>query len=316
MGQLFIFVILQCKRTCKVTIPIRSNIESVAIPFKGILLDAYGVFWQGGAAGLIPGAKEAMKKLVLSGKIVGILSNTTQLARKEIDKVQAHGLHLGEHFHFFVTSGEIAKEIFSSETLPFPSPKKRFWLFGKQHPRFSSYKALFEGTKYEETSTLSEADFIYISIPHLWGKDQIDPKVFQEEINKIQDSDIPMICVNPDRFAHEGDPLQAVVRQGTIAALFKEGGGEVFYTGKPEIIAYQMAMKQFSFHETILPHEVLMVGDTPETDIRGGKKAGMSTALIIQTGIMADRIKLMGLDTAIKDCLFGDLPDFFVERLG
>ena len=42
-------------------------------PFKGVLLDAYGVFWGGNDIGVLPGAKEVMEKLVSDGKIVGIL---------------------------------------------------------------------------------------------------------------------------------------------------------------------------------------------------------------------------------------------------
>ncbi len=296
------------------TLTISPNIGSVAEPYKGVLLDAYGVFWSGD--GLIPGAKEAMKRLVVSGKIVGVLSNTTQLARKEIDKLQKYGLYLGEHFHFFVSSGEIAKEAFSQEKLPFSSKKKKFWLFGKQHPKFASHSSIFDGTQYEETQNLAEADFIYVSIPHLWGEDQIDPKVFQDEVAKIQDTDIPMVCANPDRFAHEGNPPRAVVRQGSIAALFEEGGGDVVYMGKPEPIAYEMAMREFALHVDLEPQEVLMVGDTPETDIRGAKKVGMASALVTQTGIMADRISLMGLSAAIEECESDDLPDFFIQRLG
>ncbi len=290
-----------------------SKVEDIAAPFKGILLDAYGVFWAGGSTGLIPGAKEAMRNLVLSGKTVGVLSNTTQRSQKEIDKVKAHGLILGEHFHFYLTSGEIAKEMFGNdEKLPFSSTQKKFYLFGKPHPRFSSHKAIFEGSVYEETNNPKEADFIYIAIPHIDGEDQTDPKVFEKDLAELKVLNIPMVCTNPDKFAHEGNPPRAVVRQGSIAALFKEGGGEVVYMGKPEPIVFLKAMERFL---PCSPQEVLMVGDTPETDIKGAKKIGMKTALITETGIMADRIGQMGFSKAVEACLPEDLPDFFIERL-
>jgi HAD superfamily hydrolase (TIGR01459 family) len=289
------------------------KVGDITAPFKGILLDAYGVFWAGGSAGLIPGAKEAMRNFVLTGKTVGILSNTTQRSQKEIDKVRDHGLLKGEHFHFYLTSGEIAKEMFAEhKKLPFSSSKKKFYLFGKPHPRFSSHKALFEGSIYTETNNPKEADFIYIAIPHIDGEDQTDPKVFEKDLKELKVLNIPMVCTNPDRFAHEGNPPRAVVRQGSIAALFKEVGGEVVYMGKPEALVFLKAMERFLPCE---PHEVLMVGDTPETDIRGAKKVGMRTALITGTGIMADRIRDRGFSKAVKACLQEDLPDFFVERL-
>lgn len=295
-------------------IPSISNFEEIVSPFKAVLLDAYGVFWAGGSMGLFPGSKEMMKSLVESGKKVGVLSNTTQLSVKEVAKVKSHGLILGEHFHFFLTSGEIAKEAFSKSHLPFPAEKKKFWVFGKKHPRFSSHEPLFESSLYEETFHLPEADFIYISIPHLNGEDQEDPFVFQKEVNEIKAYGIPVICVNPDKFAHEGTPLKAVVRQGSIAELFKETGSEVFYMGKPEPVAYQAAMRHFLAEDFILPHEVLMVGDTPEIDIRGAKKASMASALVTQTGIMGERVDRYGLEAAFESCMPGDRPDFLIKR--
>ena len=99
------------------TIPeILPGMALVSEPFKGILLDAYGVFWGGGECGVLPGAKEIMEKLVSSGKVVGILSNSTQLASKEVNKLRSHDLIQGQHFHFFVTSGEVARNIFLNKT--------------------------------------------------------------------------------------------------------------------------------------------------------------------------------------------------------
>jgi hypothetical protein len=82
------------------------NLAHVSYRFRGILLDAYGVFWSGNACGLIPGSREAMEKLVLGNQIVGILSNSTQLADEELGKFERHGLctnhtnrdHGGPHF--------------------------------------------------------------------------------------------------------------------------------------------------------------------------------------------------------------------------
>lgn len=64
------------------TVPRHSNLHSISHSYPAILLDAYGVFWGGNEVGLLPGSKEAMRSLVIQGKIVGILSNTTQLAAK------------------------------------------------------------------------------------------------------------------------------------------------------------------------------------------------------------------------------------------
>lgn len=296
------------------TFEIFPNLTDIAHSFNGILLDAYGVFWGGNDYGLLPGSKEVMEKLVISGKVVGILSNSTQLASKEISKLERHGIVQGQHFHFLITSGEVARSIFLNEKLPFETPRNSFWLFGGIHPKFSSHEAIFQETTYRETSDINEADFIYISIPHINGEDQEDVTRFQVEIEKIQSKKLPMICPNPDLFAHEGKPPRAVVRQGSIAKLYEEMGGQVFYIGKPHNKAYSRALEQFRLRSVTMPTEILMVGDTPETDIRGARQFGMSSALITQTGIMADRISQKGLEKALKELPTKDTPNYFIAR--
>lgn len=275
--------------------------------FKGILLDAYGVFWGGNDFGLLPGAKESMEHLVRSGKIVGVLSNSTQLAVKEIAKLQKHGLIQGQHFHFFVTSGELVRDLFLNDKLPFKTDRKKFWLLGEVHPRFSSHEVLFQGTPYLETPHINKADFIYTAIPHLNGEDQTNPEVFRKEIEKLKNHNLPMVCPNPDHFAHEGNPPRAVVRQGSLAKMYEELGGQVFYCGKPNPLAYAKAMSHFHEFGIHLPEEVLMVGDTPETDIRGARRFGMPSALITKTGIMAGR--------SFSELSPQDTPDYLIERL-
>lgn len=296
------------------TFEIFPSLAHISHGFNGILLDAYGVFWGGNDYGVLPGSKEVMEKLILNGKIIGVLSNSTQLASKEINKLERHGIIQGKHFHFLITSGEIARYIFLNEKLPFETPRKSFWLFGGVHPKFSSHEAIFQDTAYRETLDINDADFIYVSIPHINGEDQVDPELFRKEIEKIEPKNLPMICPNPDLFAHEGKPPKAVVRQGSIAKMYEEMGGQVLYIGKPHNKAYTIALEQFRQHSIMTPIEILMVGDTPETDIRGARQFGMLSALITQTGIMADRISHKGLEKALRELPTNDTPNYLIER--
>jgi len=298
-----------------VTNKIFPDIDAVSDNFAGILLDAYGVFWGGNEFGLLPGSKDIMEKLVSKGKIIGILSNSTQLASKEIQKLNLHGVVQGKHFHFLITSGEVARYIFLNETLPFETPRKQYLLFGGIHPKYSSHQAIFQDTKYRDTSNSDEADFIYITVPHINGEDQENPELFRKEFEKLRMKNLPMICANPDQFAHEGKPPRAVVRQGSIALMYEKMGGQVFYIGKPHNKAYTTAMRHFEHYNITKPAEILMVGDTPETDIRGARCFGMSSALVTRTGIMADRIQHHGLEKAMKMLSAQDCPDYYIGKL-
>lgn len=295
-------------------IEIFPDISYLSDKFRAVLLDAFGVFWGGNEFGLLPGAKEMMEKIVLDGKIVGILSNSTQVLSKEIEKLKLSGLVQGKHFHFLITSGEIVRNIFIHKQIPFQTPRNQFCLFGSDHPKFPSHKSLFFETTYQQTDNLHEADFIYVTTPHINGENQLDPKIFYEKIKTIP-RNIPMVCANPDLFAQEGIPQKIVVRQGSIAKMYEELGGKVFYIGKPYTLAYSSAMQQFNHYDVVKPSDILMVGDTPETDIRGARKFGMLSTLILKTGIMSERISQKGLEQSIHELPDSDFPNYFIEKL-
>lgn len=290
------------------------DIATVAKPFRGILLDAWGVFWDGNDRGAFPGAVDAMKKLVSNGHIVGVLSNNTQLAEKEIHKLEKHGIVQGVHYHFFLSSGEIIRASSLEQKLIPGVSGTKFWVFGGMHPKYFSHKEIFRDTIYEETDNLHEADFIYAGVPHIDGEDQTDPEVFRTEIQALAKTSLPMVCGNPDCFAHEGNPSRLVVRQGAIAAMYEKFGGKVLYYGKPHPHAYSVSLQSFSEWGVTEAQDVLMVGDTPETDIRGAKAFGMASALIIETGIMSERIANDGIENALKLLPESDKPHFYVKR--
>ncbi|MGE5196536.1 MAG: TIGR01459 family HAD-type hydrolase [Anaerolineae bacterium] len=277
--------------------------------YDAFLLDAYGVFWGSNQIGMLPGAKEAMEYLVSHEKKVGILSNSTQLASKEKEKLAKHGVLEGVHYHFLLTSGEVARGLLTAGKLPFSIPRKTYWLFGSDHPRFSSHSILFEDTGYQQTMDIEEADFIYIAIPHLDGIDQENPDVFVKRVKEAALQLIPVLCTNPDRFAHEGLPPRLVVRQGMIAQMFEAQGAAVYFIGKPFPAVYEQALDQFG---SIQPRRILMIGDTPETDIRGAHQLGFATALVTKTGIMSERMKHKNASSMIHQLPETDRPDFAI----
>jgi HAD superfamily hydrolase (TIGR01459 family) len=291
------------------------DFQEVQDSYKAFLLDAYGVFWGGNALGVLPGSKEAMERMVASGKIVGILSNSTQRAEAERHKLERFEIKEGKHYHFLITSGEAAKQLFLAESLPFATPRNTFLAFSASHPRFASLQVLFEGSRYKEVDSLEEADFVYLTVPHIEGEDQEDVEVFRNRIQEIQKLGLPLVCGNPDLLTHEGCPPRLVVRQGSIAKLYEEMGGEVFYIGKPYLYVYELALKQFASEYGINnPEEILMVGDTPETDIRGAVLAKMPAALVMETGIMAHRVAQKGFEKALRELSLSDRPTYFIKR--
>jgi HAD superfamily hydrolase (TIGR01459 family) len=315
-NEIFPEQVLECethlRKNVEGTEEVITSLEDLSSRYDAFLLDAYGVFWGSSEVGVLPGSADAMAYLVTQGKHVGILSNSTQPAAKEEEKLRKHGLCKGIHYHFLLTSGEVAKNLLLKGTLPFPTPQDTYWLFGSVHPRFGSHRQLFEGTKYREVENLEEADFIYISIPHIEGIDQEDPEIFRNKV-QIVNKQIPVLCVNPDRVAMEGLPPRPVVRQGSIAQMFAEEQATVYLIGKPSTIIYDAALQNFPQH--IQKNKILMIGDTPETDIRGAHGAGLDAALITKTGVMTTLLEKEGTAQAIRNLPSCDKPEFLIERL-
>ncbi len=53
--------------------------------------------------------------------------------------------------------------------------------------------------------------------------------------------------------------------------------------------------------------------NTSETDIRGANKIGLYSALVIQTGIMADRISHKGFEPALNELSLNDTPNYLIR---
>ena len=86
---------------------------------------------------------------------------------------------------------------------------------------------------------------------------------------------------NPDYRAFEkpkdgGEP-QPVVRQGTIAEMYRRMDGRVVEFGKPHANIYQYAFRKLGISPS---GRVAMIGDTFRTDMAGALNAGISAVLV------------------------------------
>jgi HAD superfamily hydrolase (TIGR01459 family) len=90
---------------------------------------------------------------------------------------------------------------------------------------------------------------------------------------------VPAICVNPDiTMIRDG---QFVPAPGAIARIYEHLGGRVDYVGKPHgaFFRHALALAASDAHA-----RAVMIGDSPEHDVCGGKAIGLST-LLVRTGI-------------------------------
>jgi ribonucleotide monophosphatase NagD (HAD superfamily) len=84
-----------------------------------------------------------------------------------------------------------------------------------------------------------------------------------------------MVCANPDQFVMlNGEKIWCA---GKLASIYAEGGGPVFWHGKPIGIFFKKIMKLAGDGD---PSRMLMIGDGLNTDIRGACYAGIDSLFL------------------------------------
>ena len=91
------------------------------------------------------------------------------------------------------------------------------------------------------------------------------------KIKKLAKRKIPMVCTNPDIYTFK--KKKRYYQIGYIAKKYKSLGGKVFYIGKPYMNIFKNLLRENEKKKAII------IGDNLETDILGGKKLGIKTAL-------------------------------------
>lgn len=293
------------------------DLMSIADEFDIFLFDAYGVFWEGN--GFYPRSRETMAELVNAGKTVAVISNTTRLCPDMVLSYDNKGLKQHRDYTHFVTSGDVLKEHLHAQNIHFtscPNPRK-YYVIGLPH------KKAFADTAYEEVETMEEADFIYCGVPFMYEKDirrypqyadqylpartdkqgkiylwdTLTAEPFAEFVRLAEDLKKPLLNANPDLTAREGHPLLEgsptafVIRNGTIAEMFRKAGIEVVEFGKPHRNIYDYTFRLLQADGLkINKTRTCMIGDTVRTDIKGALNYGIKAVLCMDTGITANEI--------------------------
>lgn len=292
-------------------------LKDITDKYDLFLFDAYGVFWEGN--GFYHNSRETMEQLVNMGKTVVIISNTTLLQDDIVASYIKRGLLPKRDYSYIITSGDLLRSHLLKGDITFkscPDPLK-YYVIGLPH-----HKA-FADSKYILVDKLEEADFVYCGVPFMFeddvkkypqyneqywpvkkdenGKvemwDTLTPEPFNEIVEKAVALHKPALNANPDFTAKEGHPLVQgssavfVVRNGTLAEMFRERGAEVLEFGKPHANIYEYTFDILKSKGIVFDKlRTCMVGDTVRTDIKGAVNAGVSPILCVETGVTAEEI--------------------------
>jgi len=258
-----------------------------------LILDGFGVINVGNQK--IEAIDELLDKCARDGKIVVVLTNgASHPSVNTAQKYQAWGLAIS------------AEQVVSSRdafiaAMMQKSSRPVISLCGASTPIGWQSEIRFE----EDDQSWAGADGAVLLGTTSWNEDAHSRLERFLRIGKrtlyIANPDIS--APHMDGFSHE---------PGYWAArLIQAGLTTPHWFGKPHAPAFKLAIARINqiAGRTIQPDRIVMVGDSPHTDILGGNAAGLRTALITSYGLLREH----HAEQLVAD--INIMPDFMVRRI-
>jgi len=131
--------------------------------------------------------------------------------------------------------------------------------------------------------SVAEADAVVCVGPRYDRKET--PADYKDLFETMRARNLEMICANPDKVVRVGDRL--IYCAGAMAELYAAMGGRVVMAGKPYAPIFDLAIAEAEriAGRPFAKAEILMIGDGPETDVKGAADYGLD-CLLITGGIM------------------------------
>jgi len=242
--------------------------------FDHVLLDQWGTLHEGKA--IFPEAYECVARLREAGKRVLVLSNSGKRAHDNELRLAALGLP-PDAYDGVLSSGEVAwNGLRAQEREPFVGLGHAAFLITRDDDR-----SIVNCLGLSIVKDVQNADFILLG-----GLDDAvsAPEHWRECLTAAAMRRLPMLCANPDLAMFSAGTL--VPAPGALAAFYQSLGGMVKFVGKPHSPIFTAALERLG---NPAPERVLVVGDSLEHDIAGGRASKMLTALV-RSGVHRDAL--------------------------
>ncbi len=256
------------------------SFRSIVKNYKAVFFDAFGVLKN--HKGIIPEIGNTFDYLEKKGIFYYILTNDSSRSPEELAFwYQERGLkHITTDK--ILSSGMLAMEFFKTKL---------------NHGSSVAYLGTVNSAHYIETAglkTIPVKDVDLDQIEHIESFAFLDDEGFNwnDDINKtinlLRKKNMTVVVANTD-INYPVNKNDISVAIGGLADLVENIIGKNFIRfGKPDaqmfLLAYERALQDTSLSR----NEILMVGDTLYTDIIGGNKFGLDTALVLSGNTLPD----------------------------
>lgn len=233
------------------------------------LIDQWGVIHDGKKG--YPHAIKCVEKLIQYKKKLIIISNSSKRKKTTVNRLPKLGFNKSD-FIEVMTSGEMIWEELNLKLFNFTKNLGNNCFHITYSNEEDGYR-YEKGLKYNFVKNIENADFILgcTTSPKLKILDYI-PILEKGIANKL-----PFVCANPDFETVESSSNNKIFCMGTVAKLYKDLGGSVFFLGKPSIEIYKKVTNTF---KNIKKNRILAIGDSIFHDIKGAYDFGVDSILI------------------------------------
>ena len=269
---------------------ILDNFKSVISKYDVIFFDAFGVLKT--YNGLIPGIEKTFAYLNEHGKDFYVVTNDASRSPEQLaDSYVKMGIN-DVTADRIISSGMLARE----------------YLDYKFREGLVAYIGTDNSAHYIETLGLKT---ISIREVNLDDATQINALVFMDDegfdwntdltktLNLLRKRNIPVIVANTDK-TYPASKSRLSIAVGALAKMIEDTIGRQFIRfGKPDPQMFIFAYQHIKNYPNVSKRDILMVGDTLHTDILGGNKFGLDTALVLTGNTQAEdaevRIRATGI---------------------
>jgi HAD superfamily hydrolase (TIGR01459 family) len=278
-----------------------AGLQQIADRFDHILLDQYGPLRLDGD--VFAEARDCVAALRARGKTILVLSNSGKRSDDNVKRLAKFGLS-ADAYNGMLSSGEVTwRGLRDRKSIPFTQVGRCCFIISRDRDR-----GVVGGLDLEDVA-LEAADFILLSG---LDDDQTDFGAWREQFAAAAARNVPMLCANPDLTMFT--PSGLLPAPGALAQYYEGLGGKVAYVGKPHRVMFEAALQALGNPD---PQRVVMIGDSLDHDILGGRNAGILT-LLIASGVHREALAgAMDLPASIRRLAGseGRMPHWAIDRL-
>ena len=257
--------------------------HEIVTRYKAVFFDAYGVLKN--HKGILPGIGNTFDFLDKNGIDYYIVTNDSSRSPQSLAYAyQIQGLAQIDT-HKIISSGMLAHD----------------WLRLKIKSGRVTYLGTWRSAHYIEILGLETVPISKLDLDDI---DDISCMVFLDDegfdwnhdinkaINLVREKNIPVIVANTD-LSYPQNRTDIAVAVGGISNLVESTLGKYFIRfGKPDAQMFMYGYDRACRKQSLQVDDILMVGDTLFTDIIGGNKFGMDTALVLTGNTLAENAEM------------------------